>query len=233
MSRLRPRHPAYLLVALISATLLWYAATGKRRATISVRSIKANLTLVNMPADLLLTSGVPDTVTLRLRGPLNLDPLSSGTPEVFLDLSEARPGRSIFPIDVSGVRLPPEIEVIAVEPTEIELELERLLLRSLSLNPTIEGAPAPGFVIDRIVVEPARITVQGPESRLSPLQGVPTSPVTVEGATTTVETVVTPLLNDPLIRILTGSPVTVRVGIGPQSSTGPGTNGNSGENRSR
>ncbi len=213
---LKPRYPAYLLVALIAAFLLWYAATGKRRATISVRSTKANLTLVNMPPGLLLTSSVPDTITLQLRGPLTLNPATGGSLEIFLDLAEAVAGRSIYPIDVSGVRLPPEIEVIAVEPTEIEIELERVLLRSLALSPTVEGSPAPGFVINFIQVEPARITVQGPESRLSTLDNVTTSSISVEGATGSVEAVVTPLLTDPLLRGLTGSPVTVRVSIGPQ-----------------
>lgn len=213
---LRPRHPAYFLVALIAAFLLWYAATGERRATISVRSTKANLTLVNMPSDLLLTSSVPDTVTLQLRGPLTLNPAAGGNPEVFLDLAEAVPGRSTYPIDLSGVRLPPEIEVIAVEPTEIEIELERVLLRSLALSPTVEGKPAPGFIVNLVQVDPARITVQGPESRLSALENVTTSSISVEGVTGGVEAVVTPLLTDPLLRVLTGSPVTVRVSIGPQ-----------------
>jgi YbbR domain-containing protein len=212
---LRPRHPAYLLVALIAASLLWYAATGKRRASISVRSTKANLTLVNMPSDLLLTSSVPDTVTLQLRGPLTLNPAASGRLEIFLDLAEAAAGRSIFPIDVSGVRLPMEVEVIAVEPTEIEIELERVLLRSLALSPAVEGIPAPGFMVNFIQVEPTRITIQGPESRLSTLDNITTSPISVEGATGSVEAVVTPLLSDPLLRSLTGSPVTVRVNIGP------------------
>ncbi len=213
---LRPRHPAYLLVALIAASLLWYVATSKRRASISVRSTKANLTLVNMPSGLLLTSSVRDTVTLQLRGPLTLNPAASGSLEIFLDLTEAVAGRSIYPIDVSGVRLPPEVEVIAVEPTEIEIGLERVLLRSLALSPVVEGSPAPGFMVNFIHVEPTRITVQGPESHLSTLENVTTTSISVEGATGSVEAVVTPLLSDPLLRSLTGSPVTVRVNIGPQ-----------------
>ncbi len=212
---LRPRHPAYLLVALIAATLLWYASTSKRRATISVRSTKSNLTLVNMPPGLLLTSSVPDTVTLQLRGPLTLNPSAGGDLEVFLDLTEAGAGRNVYPIDVSGVRLPPEVEVIAVEPNEIEIELERVLLRSLAISPNVEGEPAPGFVVNFIQVEPIRITVQGPESRLSELKNISTSSISIEGATGSVEALVTPLLRDPLLRGLTGSPITVRVNIGP------------------
>lgn len=87
------------------------------------------------------------------------------------------------------------------------------MLRSLALSPTVEGSPAPGFVVNLVQVDPPRITVQGPESRLSTLENVTTSALSVEGATGSIEAVVTPLLTDPLLRVLTGSPVTIRVNI--------------------
>ncbi len=218
---LRPRHPIYFLVALIAASLLWYAATGKRRASISVRSTKANLTLVNMPRDLLLASGVPDTVSLRLRGPLSVTPGPSTTLEVFVDLSDARSGLHSFIVDFSSIRLPPEVEVVAVEPPEIEIELERLLLRTLLVEPQIEGQPAPGFLIARIVANPTRLTVQGPESQLSSIDHVPTTPISIEGATNRVVARVEPRFQDPSLRVLTVSPLTVRVEITPEPTPSP------------
>lgn len=214
--RLRPRHPGTLLLALIVAVLLWYAATGKRRATISVRNFKANLSLVNMPSDLQLISGAPDDVTLQLRGPMTVNPTTGGSRlEVFLNLSEAVPGLHVYPIDFSGIRLPPELEVIAVEPTEVAIELERVLLRSLPIESNIVGEPAAGYAVTTVQLEPSRMTVQGPESRLAPLAVVKTAPVSIQDADQTVESVVAPLISDPLIRVLTGTPITVRVVVAP------------------
>jgi YbbR domain-containing protein len=218
---LRPQHPLYFLVALIAASLLWYAATGKRRANISVRSTKANLTLVNMPRDLLLTSGVPDTVSLRLRGPLSVTPGPSTTLEVFVDLSDARAGLNSYGVDFSSIRLPPEVEVVAVEPAEIEIELERLQLRTLLVEPQIEGQPAPGFRVARIVANPTRLTVQGPESQLSSIDHVPTTPISIEGATNRIVARVEPVFQDRSLRVLTVSPLTVRVEIIPDPTPSP------------
>ena len=65
------------------------------------------------------------------------------------------------------------------------------------------------MMVTSIQAEPSRITVQGPESRLTPLVEIETSPLSIEGATGSVEAVVTPVLTDPLLRVLTGSPVIV------------------------
>ncbi|MCD4749301.1 MAG: hypothetical protein K8R59_08000 [Thermoanaerobaculales bacterium] len=219
----RPRHPLYFLVALVVATLLWYTVAGKRRASISVRSTKANLTLVNMPQDLVLAGGVPDTVILRLRGPLSTIAGSYRVLEVLLDLSEARPGRNSYPIDVSDMRLPQNVEVLAVEPAEIEIELERLQIRMLVVEPVVSGRPAPGFQVTRVVADPARLTVQGPESRILKMKNIATTPVMVEGVRGPIEASVEVILQDPSIRLLTVGSVTVQIEITPMLLPDPTT----------
>jgi len=219
--KLRPRYPLLFLVALLGACLLWYAWTGQRGQEISVRGVRAQLTLVNIPRDLVLMSSVPDTVSVQLRGPLSraIDPRS--TLEVLLDLSNARPGPNTFPINGSDIPLPPEVEVVSVEPASMTLELERRLTRFVPLRPTIEGVPAPGFVIGQIVIVPTQITVQGPESRVSELEHVETTAVSVEGASGPVEAAVQPHLMDPLVRSLMVAPAQVMVSIVPEPTPTP------------
>jgi len=79
---LRPRYPVQFLVALTAAFLLWYALAAQRSENISVRGVKARLTLVNIPDNLVVTSSVPDTVSLQLRGPLTRTLDSRNPPEV-------------------------------------------------------------------------------------------------------------------------------------------------------
>ncbi|MCJ7754877.1 MAG: hypothetical protein MUP13_09965, partial [Thermoanaerobaculales bacterium] len=84
---LRPQHPIQFLAALIAAFLLWYALAAERIENISVRNLKAPLTLANIPRDLVVvTSSVPDSVSLQLRGPLTRALDSANPPEVLLDL---------------------------------------------------------------------------------------------------------------------------------------------------
>lgn len=213
---LKPRHPLQFLVALIAAFLLWYVLAAQRAQTISVRGVKARLTLVNIPRDLVLTSSVPDTVSLQLRGPLSRSLDSASPPEVLLDLSDARPGINSYPINDSDIPLPVNVEVVSVDPAAITLELERQEARLVPIRPTIEGVPAEGFVIRDILVSPTHFTVQGPESRITAMEFLDTRPISIEGATGPVEAIAQPLLPDPLLRALGIGPIQVTVDIVPE-----------------
>jgi YbbR domain-containing protein len=213
---LKPRYPLQFLVALIAAFLLWYALAAQRSENISVRGVRARLTLVNMPRDLVLTSNVPDTVSLQLRGPLTRALDSSNPPEVLLDLSDARPGINSYPINASDIPLPAEVDVVCVDPPAITLELERQQTRLVPVRPTIEGVPAPGFLLGDVRVVPLQFTVQGPESLLLALDFVDTGPISVEGAVGPVETMVQPVLPDPLLRAIGLGQIQVVVDIVPE-----------------
>jgi YbbR domain-containing protein len=211
--RVRPRHPLLFLVALSAAFLLWSSIARQRREHISVRGLRAPLTLVNIPRELVITSSVPETVSVQLRGPLSraLDPRLPV--EVLLDLASARPGIQVFPIGDQDVQVPPEVEVVSVEPGEITLELEHQETAVLPVRPVIDGAPAPGFAIGRVRVAPAQIAVQGPGTLLAALDDVETTPVLVEGATGDVNVAVQARLPHPLLRTVTAVPLLVAVEV--------------------
>jgi YbbR domain-containing protein len=212
---LRPRHPLHFVVALAAAILLWYGLAGQQNENISVRGVKAALTLVNMPRDLVLTSSVPDTISLQLRGPLTKSLGAAAGLEVYLDLADARPGTSSFTIDAAGIPLPDDVEVVSIEPSALTLELERLINANITLQPVVEGVPAPGFTVGGVRVSPIQVNVQGPESRVLELEQVETTPISVEGATGPVEATVLPRLDDPLLRSLTVVPLVVMVEVSP------------------
>ena len=214
---LRPRYPIQFLVALVAAFLLWYALAAQRSENISVRGVKARLTLVNIPRNLVLTSSVPDTVSLQLRGPLTRTLDSSNPPEVLLDLSDARPGLNSYPINPSDIHLPAEVDVVSVDPPAITLELERQAARLVPIRPLIDGEPAPGFVLGEVRVVPREYTVEGPESLILTLTSVATSPVSIEGAAGPVEAIVRAALPNPQLRVLGLGPIEVIVDIVPET----------------
>ena len=216
---LRPQHPLHFFVALVSAILLWYGLAGQKNENISVRGVKPALTLVNMPRNLVLMSSVPDTISLQLRGPLSKSLDAAAGLEVYLDLADARPGTSSFTIDIAGISLPDDVEVVSIEPSAITLELERLISGNIALMPVVEGVPAPGFVIGATRVIPVQVNIQGPESRVLELESVATTPISVEGATGPVEATVMPRLPDPLLRSLTVVPIVVIVDVVPLDTT--------------
>lgn len=213
---LKPKYPMQFLVALIVAFLLWYILAAKRSEEISVRGVKARLTLVNIPRDLVLMSNVPDTVSLQLRGPLTRALGAANPPEVLLDLSDARPGLNSYPINPSDIPLPAEVEVVSVDPPAITLELERQETRQVPVRPAVAGVPAPGFVVSEVRAIPSQFTVQGPVSLLQALEYVDTETVAIEDASGSVEAMVEPLLPDPLLRAIGVGPIQVIVEIAPE-----------------
>jgi YbbR domain-containing protein len=219
--KIRPRYPFQFLLSLLVAFLLWYGLAAQRGREMSIRGVRAQLTLVNIPRDLVLTSSVPDSVALQLRGSLSraLDPRNPL--EVLLDLSDARPGTNSYPINGGDITVPPEVEVVSVEPSAITLELERRQTLNLAVQVIIEGVPAPGFVIGEFRTMPATLRVQGPEGRLAELEFVETAPVSVEGATAPVEASVQPVLSDPLLRVLSVAPIQVVVDVQPEPTPTP------------
>ncbi len=213
---IRPRHPMQFLVALIAAFLLWYALAAQRSENISVRGVKARLTLVNIPRDLVLTSSVPDTVSLQLRGPLSRALDSSNPPEVLLDLADARPGLNSYPINERDIPLPAEVDVVSVDPAAITLELERQETRQVPVRAVIDGKPATGFMVGDIRVIPSQYTVQGPESLVLALESVDTSPISIEGAAGPLEAMTQPVLPDALLRPLGPGTIQVLVDVIPE-----------------
>ncbi len=218
---LRPRHPFTALIALVIAFGLWYAVAGQRREKISERQAVVPLTLTNVPQDLVITNNVPESVSLRLRGALSHELNPSHPIEVVLDLSGAQPGTRTYPIKESEITLPPNVSVVAIDPPEIELTIERLETKAVPIHPVTEGTPAPGFMLAGVRTVPATLLVQGPQSVLNTLATIQTTPVSIEGAVTSVEAVVQARLPHPLLHLATKTPILLMANIIPAPTPTP------------
>jgi YbbR domain-containing protein len=210
--RLRPRFPGMLVVAIILACLLWYGTARDRRERISERQVDAPVTLVNVPPHMVITSDVPRTLTVRLRGPLSrlrdLDPSQIG---VVVDLRGVGEGEHEFPIESNNVAVPDGVEVVAVSPAEVPLRLERLVRRMVAVRPQVVGEPAEGFEVGKVEVAPAAVEVSGPRLQVGSLQALSTDPVSVNGASAPVESLVTVRSPGSLTRV--ENPLAVRVTV--------------------
>lgn len=207
--RVLPRHPGTLLLALLLASLVWYANALDRRERISERQLDASLTLVNVPASLVVTTDVPRSLTLRVRGPLSrlraLDPASTG---VVIDLRGAGEGDREFAVEARNVVVPAGVSVVVVSPSQIALRLEALVQRRMPVLVKVSGEPASGFEVLASRADPALVEVIGPRQQLDRLGGVPTEPVAVDGLEGAAEAVVAVRSPLPLVRII--QPLTVR-----------------------
>ncbi len=197
------RHVGLKLLSIAVAALLWLVVAGD---PIVERTLRVGLELQRTPDDLELVGSVPDTVSVRLRGPASqLSGLGPGDLSVIVDLDSARPGRRLFTLTSNLVTAPYGLEVMQIAPASLTLSFEGRATRLLPVRPQIEGTPVPGHSVTNVSVTPSQVSVEGPESAVGGMSEVPTEPVSVERATTLVREAVALELPDSGVRLAAAS----------------------------
>lgn len=170
-------------LSLVFALFLFAYIHGERN--IQQRTVPVGV--VSLPpegGDHELMTRIPPSIHVTLRGTTRaLDQLiQAGLPPVEIDLRQGNK-RSI-PLTRDLFKLPPDVEVLFVDPPSIELEWEKVVTRSIPLQTSVTGQPAPGYMLKaEPTVEPRKITVKGPVSLVEVLQFARLAPFDVTGLT--------------------------------------------------
>ena len=195
------------------AVLLWLTVAGD---PIAERGLHIPLEFENVPDSVEILGNPPETVEVRLRGSSAvLRRLEAGDVAGIIDLGSERPGNRLFDMTTAGrVRVPLGVEVTQVIPSTVSLTIEAAgSPRMVPVVPVLEGDPAPGFVVGRVVVEPATVAVVGPQSKLRQLTEAMTEPLDVTNAAVPIEETVTVGVADPNLRLETPRAARVTVEI--------------------
>jgi YbbR domain-containing protein len=206
------RHLGLKALSLALALLLWMVVSGEETVE---RGLRVPLELQQMPAGLEL-GDVPATVDVRVRGASGaLSRVGSGDVVAVLDLRSAQSGRRLFPLTPDQVRVPFGVEVVQVMPSAVAMAFELSKTRDVAVVPTVDGRPAPGYVVGPLVAEPPTVEVIGPESAVKRVEEVVTEPVSVAGAKAPVRQTVILGLVDPSLRLKSARSAMVTVQIVP------------------
>jgi YbbR domain-containing protein len=181
----RFRNLGYQLLAVVIALFLWVVARG----TASVeRGFDIPVVLQGVPDDLVVTGQGADIVNLRVLGTRaalrNFDPERL---EYGIDVSTSKPGQATFEIDLSRFDLPRGARIVSRSPSRIDLSFERRVAKTLKVKPDLEGAPAEGYRVAEVEVEPPRVRISGARSEVLRLSEVVTETIDVAGATSPIE----------------------------------------------
>ena len=141
--------------------------------------------------------------------------LEPGEIVAVLDVSAARSGSRLFQIRADEVRAPFGVEVTQVMPSTLALELERSARRRVPINPSLEGQPAPGYVVGTKSVVPSDVEVMGPESRVRQITEATTEPVSVRDARARVRDTVNVGVIDSSVHLVAPQTAQVAVDIWP------------------
>jgi YbbR domain-containing protein len=202
------------LASLFIALVLAYGVHSARNS--SVVSLFVPLEIKNTPEDRVVVKPVKRGAQVTLRGPSFLvGPLASSPPPLRVKLPDGIEERASVSLRAADLSLPPSIEVLSIEPSQLEFVLEPIERQELQVAVPRVGQLAKELVLEGIEVAPKTVSVKGPRSELKGLKVIETEPVDLSGLDSTKELT----LN---LRTVGGSVVSavksvvVRVAIGEQ-----------------
>lgn len=175
-------HLGLKIMAVGFALLLWFLVSSPQRASVE-RGFRIPLELQNLPENLEMVELPQESVDVRVRGTADtLGRLAPGELVASVDLSSAQPGRRLFHLSPERVKAPFAVEVMQVVPSSVAIRFEPSATRTVPIQPSVEGEPAPGYIIGKITAEPSKVEVVGPESVLRRVAEAITEPLWVGAA---------------------------------------------------
>lgn len=208
---------ALRVLAVVAALAVWFSASFAKREHQSEKMIDAAVTY-NPPRGVMILDPI-QTVKVRLRGPDRMiRTLAPQVVDVVVTITRTEPGAIEVPILADQILRPEGLSVRGIDPNSLTLRLDREQVRELPVMPRLVGEPAGGAVPLLPVARPARVQISGPQSIVSSLTAVTTSPISLDGRGLTFEQEVSVVSPSPLVRILSPSIISVQV---PMSNPGP------------
>ncbi len=198
------------LLSLAFAILLWFFVVLEDKVE---QAVQVEIRVKNLPANLILVKPPPPSITVYVTGPRSILRNLTHRPLVLtIDLEDFKPGSHTVFFREKDIDLPAGLKITKIEPSQIEIILEREVEKTVSVEPGIYGSPPPGWKIAEIEVIPKKVKVRGPKSVVYRLRRVRTKPVDINGLTGFVTRKV-PLDLPDLVQVKGPSLVEVRIRI--------------------
>jgi YbbR domain-containing protein len=169
--------------AVLLATCLWLFVTSRGQSEIS---LDVPLQFQNVPAGLGMVNDNAKTVIVTVKGQERLmRNLKASDIRVIVDLSKAKRGEGVYPIDRENIRLPFAMTVTNITPPTCRVRLEEVVSKKVTVRPAIIGSPGKGYYVETVRVNPSRITISGLRSEVKKVKELDTELFDIAGLTST------------------------------------------------
>jgi YbbR domain-containing protein len=197
------------LLSLAFAVAMWLAVAHDHPAEVA---IEVPVEFHNMPANMEISSENVSRVQIRLSGPARVVH-GLGPSDVYaeVDLNGLRPGERTFDLTDSQIHRPHGFDVVQIVPSEFHIAFDERMTRQVEVHPRVIGTFAPGYQIKQVVVDPEKVTVSGPQTRVAAVDEAITDPIDASGAMDRVTLLRHAYVSDPLIQVVHAQPVRVTV----------------------
>jgi YbbR domain-containing protein len=197
------------LLALVLAVGLWLAVSKQPSAEVAV---EVPIAFENMPGNLEISSESIPKAQVRLRGPEQaIRRLRMSDVYVDLRLDGVKPGERTFDLTVHQVHQPRQLQVVQVIPSQVRLAFDIRATRQVPIQPRLVGTFAEGYEIGQVVVEPAAVSIVGPEKRVDAVESATTDPVDITGVMNRIALMRHVYVADPLVQVSNLAPVRITI----------------------
>jgi YbbR domain-containing protein len=197
------------VISLLLAIGLWWVVA---RDPVSEIPVDVAVEFHGIPENLEITTENIPPAQVRVSGPERvIHRLRPSDVHLELDMSGARPGERTFDLTPHEVHQPYELDVVQIIPSQLRLNFDTRMTRTVDIHPRIVGTPMTGYRVGRVVLDPPVMTVSGPQQRVEAVDGATTDPIDISSnnAQTTFQT--RAYVADPLVRVVHPGPIHVTV----------------------
>ena len=199
------------LVSVLAAILLAYSVTSERNT--SVLSFNVPIEIKNVPDDKVLVRPTRRMAQVTVRGPSFLvGPMVASPPPLKVVVPDDVGERLEVSLKTADLAVPSMIEVVGVEPSEMELVFEPVERKEFKVEVPRVGQLPKELTLSKVDVEPRMATVKGPRSELKQLRFIESEPIDLSDVSET-QTVTLNLRNPGNQSTLITKTVSVRVAI--------------------
>ncbi|PLX45524.1 MAG: hypothetical protein C0609_02925 [Deltaproteobacteria bacterium] len=196
-------------ISFFIAVLLWLFVVGEKQSDVHM---SLPLVLDNLPKSMIVTSNVPNEVSVRVTGPRTIiATMKPSQYRVSLDLQGIKPGTSSYELLASRFGFPRGVRVSDISPSVVTIVADSAGVKELPVKPRLKGLPADGYEVSRIEVVPETVNVIGPEKALKLVRELPTEVIDITGADGGITREVEPLFPGPSFKFEKRTPITLKI----------------------
>jgi YbbR domain-containing protein len=168
----------YLALAFALAVFTWYLVSGREKVD---TWIEMPVEMVNAPQGYVVRQGMVNRIEVQVRGPRpmvrGIDMKNAIYP---LNLTGLQTGVNVLEFDPVNIPLSRAIEVVEIVPPRVELLVDRVATKVLSVEAEYELQLHEDFELKQVTLKPETVTIRGPKTLVDPIEEIRTQPVRVE-----------------------------------------------------
>jgi len=169
------------LFSLLLASLVWLFVMGEEH---SERSYTVPVQISRLADGLVLLNEEDYVVEVQVSGPRGiLNNLSDNTFTATLDLVPYGKGEVDVAIPREAIKAPKGVNITRIRPATVRVHLDSVVEKRIPLKAVVRGEPDGGYEVRGVQLDPPSISLTGPETLLTQITEIPTTPIDVTGLT--------------------------------------------------